>query len=139
MYTTQQLIEDEIGGHARLVEALDDDGGGDDTAVAAACARVITRASAAVDAFLAGRYPVPLSPVPALASEAALVFSCELLFNRRRQAADEKNPYTARAHDFRERLKHIADRKESLDAREKPAFLPGAAITTPSALSGSSL
>ena len=138
-YTTQQLIEDEIGGHVRLVEALDDDGSGDDTVVAAVCARLITRASAAVDAFLAGRYITPLSPVPALAGEAALVFTCEILFNRRRQGNDEKNPYAARANDLRERLKNIADRKESLDAKEKPAFLPGAIISTPSALQGSSL
>lgn len=137
MYTTQQLLEDEIGGSARLIEALDDDNDGklDDGVVD----RLLQRASDAVDAFLAGRYVVPLSPVPKLASEAALVFACEILFNRRRQGADEKNPYTGRANDFRQQLKRIADREQSLDARERPAFAPGAIIATPSATQGSSL
>jgi len=136
-YTTQQLLEDEIGGGARLIEALDDDNDGaiDDGVVA----RLLTRASDAVDAFLAGRYVVPLDPVPPLAAEAALIFACEILFNRRRQGNDEKNPYTSRANDLRSQLKEISDHKKSLDAAKVAAFTPGAVITTPSALEGSSL
>ena len=137
MYTTQQLLQDEIGGLGKLTEALDDDGSG--TLDPALVARILQRASDAVDSFLSGRYIVPLSPVPKLAAEAALIFACEILFNRRRQGADEKNPYTTRANNFREELKEISDRKKSLDATERPAFFPGAIIATPSRTQGSSL
>ena len=137
MYTTQQLLQDEIGGLNKLTEALDDDGAG--TLDADMVGRILQRASDAVDSFLSGRYLVPLSPVPKLAGEAALIFACEIIFNRRRQGADEKNPYTARANGFREELKEIADRKKSLDATERPAFSPGALISTPSKTQGSSL
>ena len=136
-YITQQNLEDEIGGHAKLVEALDDTGSG--SLPPGSVDRLTQRASLAVDAFLQGRYITPLSPVPALAAEAALIFACEILFNRRRQALDEKNPYSSRANDFRDRLKRISDREESLDAAERPAFTPGAIISEPSALTGSSL
>ena len=139
MYATQQLIEDEIGGYARLAEALDDDGSGEKKEICGKLERILQRASAAVDAFLAGRYVVPLSPVPALAAEAAVIFTCEIIYNRKRQSTEEKNPYTPRANDMRERLKRIAVRRESLDAAERPAFTPGAVISTPSALTGSSL
>ena len=137
MYVTQQQLEDELGGSARLLEALDDDNDGklDDGLVN----RICQRASDAVDSHLSGRYVVPLSPVPKLAVEAAIIFACEQIYNRRRQGTDEKNPYTSRATDLRNRLKRIADREESLDAREKPAFNPGAVIGRPSSLSGSSL
>ena len=139
MYLVPQQIMDEIGGQARLNEALDDENSGDATVIAATLTRVMQRGCDAVDAFLAGRYVVPLSPVPALAIEAALIFTCEIIYNRRRQSTDERNPYTARANDLRDRLKRIADRKESLDAKDRPAFTPGAVISTASATQGSSL
>ena len=137
MYATQQLLQDEIGGVDKLTEALDDDGSG--TLDTDLVNRILQRASDAVDSFLSGRYVVPLSPVPKLAGEAALIFACEILFNRRRQGADEKNPYTSRANGFRDELKEIADRKKSLDATERPAFTPGAIIGTPSKTQSSSL
>ncbi|MDE2106827.1 MAG: DUF1320 family protein [Patescibacteria group bacterium] len=137
MYLTQQLLEDELGGHNRLVEALDDNGDGQIDA--GLVSRICQRASDAVDSFLSGRYVVPLSPVPKLAVEAALIFACEQIYNRRRQGVDEKNPYTARANDLRDRLKRISDREESLDAQEVPAFKPGAVIQRPSAINGSTL
>lgn len=137
MYTTLQAIEDELGGSRKLTEALDDDGSGkiDPSLVTRICAR----ASDSVDSMLSGRYVVPLSPVPKLAVEAALIFACEIIFNRRRQGLDEKNPYTGRANALREGLKEISDRKKSLDAQERPAFLPGAVIWEPSKTRGSSL
>jgi len=136
-YVTQQLLQDELGGLAKLTEALDDDNTGqlDSDLVN----RILQRAGDAVDSFLSGRYVVPLSPVPKLAVEASLIFACEIIFNRRRQGLDEKNPYTGRANSFREELKDIADRKKSLDAQERPAFTPGAIIGTPSKTQGSSL
>jgi len=137
MYATLQLIQDEIGGLNKLIEALDDIGSGQlDPALVN---RILQRASDAVDSFLSGRYVVPLSPVPKLALEASTIFACEIIFNRRRQGTDEKNPYTSRANDFRAQLKAIADREQSLDAQERPAFQPGAVVSRPSALEGSTL
>jgi hypothetical protein len=92
-----------------------------------------------VDAFLQGRYVTPLTPVAAIAVEAALVFTIEKIYNRRKQGPNEKNPYEARANEFRERLKRIADRKESLNAQELAAFVPGAVIHRESKLNGSTL
>ena len=136
-YTTSQSIADEIGGWARLNDALDDDGDGQ--VDAGLLDRLIASASGAVDGFLQGRYVTPLNPVPAIALEAALVFTIEKIYNRRKQGPNERNPYEARANEFRERLKRIADRKESLDAQELEAFVPGAVIHRESKLNGSTL
>ncbi len=139
-YITNIDVIDEIGGSARVLEAIDDDNtGAMDADNVARLNRIIQTASNAVDGYLAGRYIIPLSVVPPLVLEATLVFACEKLFGRRRQGPDEKNPYTARATDMRNRLKRISDREESLDAVERPAFVPGAIIARPSALEGSSL
>jgi hypothetical protein len=86
---------------------------------------------------LQGRYVTPLNPVPALAVEAALVFTIEKIYNRRKQGPNEKNPYEERASEMRKRLKRISDREESLDAQERPAFRPGAIIERESKLNGS--
>ena len=136
-YITQQVLQDEIGGLAKLTEALDDTGSG--VLDPALVGRILQRASDAVDAFLSGRYIVPLSPVPKLAVEASTIFACEIIFNRRRQGLDEKNPYSKSADTFRAELKDIADRKKSLDAQERPAFMPGAIISRESKTQGSSL
>jgi hypothetical protein len=138
-YCTQQEVQEEIGGWNRVQEALDDSGTGNQVELTARLGNLMARASAAVDAFLQGRYITPLSPVPAIAVEASIIFTAEILYGRRRQSTDEKNPYTARANDLRDRLKRIADRKESLDALERPAFTPGAVLSKPSSLNGSSL
>lgn len=137
MYITTQNLEDRLGGALRLTEALDDNGSGIlDQNLAT---RICQDSSDAVDSFLSGRYIVPLSPVPKIAVEAATIFACEFIYDRRRQGVDEKNPYTSRANDYRSRLKLIADRKESLDATERPAFRPGAVIAEESKTAGSSL
>lgn len=136
-YVTQQLVQDEIGGAARLTDALDDAGAG--TLDAGLLQRLMDQASSAVDGFLQGRYVTPLSPVPAIAVEASLVFTMEKIYERRRQGPDEQNPYRDRANQMRNRLKRIADREESLDAQERPAFTPGALQQTPSKLNGSTL
>ena len=134
-YATPQLIADEIGGWPRLNDALDDDGDGQvDPCL---LDRLISSASGAVDGFLQGRYVTPLNPVPALAVEAALVFTIEKIYNRRKQGPNEKNPYEERASEMRKRLKRISDREESLDAQERPAFRPGAIIERESKLNGS--
>jgi len=120
-----------------LNDALDDDGDGQ--VEAGLLDRLIASASGAVDGFLQGRYIVPLNPVPSLAVEATLIFTIEKIYNRRKQAPDEKNPYAERATEMRRRLKKISDREESLDATERPAFAPGAVFTQESSLGGSTL
>lgn len=136
-YITGETVADEIGGWARLNDALDDDGDGQ--VEAGLLDRLMASASGAVDAFLQGRYVTPLNPVPALAVEAALVFTVEKIYNRRKQGPNEKNPYEERATEMRRRLKNIADRKESLNAEEREAYRPGAVITRESRLNGSTL
>jgi phage gp36-like protein len=136
-YASQQLVQDEIGGLARLTDALDDSGTG--TLDSQLMQRLLDSAAGAVDGFLQGRYFTPLSPVPAIAVEANLVFCLEKIYERRRQGPDEENPYRERANEMRKRLKRIADREESLDAQERPAFNPGAVIQEESKTRGSTL
>ena len=136
-YITPEIVADEIGGWPRLNNALDDNGDGQvDPGL---LDRLIASASGAVDGFLQGRYVTPLNPVPAIAVEATLVFTIEKIYNRRKQGPNERNPYEPRADEFRARLKRIADRKESLDAQERAAFVPGAIIERESKLNGSTL
>ena len=136
-YCTEQDIADEIGGWPRLNDALDDDADG--RVESGLLDRLISSASNAIDGFLQGRYITPLSPVPAIAIEANIVFTVEKIYNRRKQGPDEKNPYEDRANKLRQRLKDIADRKESLDAQERAAFTPGAVISEETKLRGSTL
>jgi phage gp36-like protein len=137
MYISQQQVEDEFTA-PRLRDALDDDGDGQ--ADEGLLDRIIAAAQLAVDGFLGGRYLTPFTgAVPPLVADATLVFVCEKIHDRRRQSPEEKNPYRERADAYRDRLKRIADRQESLDAAERPAFTPGAVLSTPSALNGSSL
>jgi phage gp36-like protein len=136
VYITEQQVQDEFS-EPRLRDALDDDGDGkaDDGLLC----RIITAAQLSVDGFLAGRYITPFNPVPPIVADATLVFVCEKIFERRRQGPDEKNPYRSRADEYRVELKAIADRTKSLDAQEKPAFTPGAFISSPSPLNTSTL
>lgn len=136
-YITPQTIADEIGGWPRLNDALDDDGDGQ--VEPGLLDRLIAAASGAVDSFLQGRYVTPLNPVPAIAVEAALVFAIEKIYNRRKQAPNERNPYEERANEMRRRLKKISDHQESLDVEERETFTPGAFIHGESRLNGSSL
>lgn len=136
-YITGESVADEIGGWPRLNNALDDDGDGQ--VEKGLLDRLIVSASNQVDGFLQGRYVTPIASAPAIVIEASLVFSIEKIYNRRKQSTEEKNPYEERATEMRKRLKRIADREESLDAQEVEAFEPGAVITSPSSLQGSSL
>ncbi|HEY1788666.1 MAG TPA: phage protein Gp36 family protein [Verrucomicrobiae bacterium] len=136
-YVTPETIADEIGGWARLNDALDDDGDGQvETGL---LDRLIASASGAVDGFLQGRYVTPFNPAPAIVAEATLIFAIEKIYNRRKQGPNEKNPYEERATEMRRRLKRIADREESLNAEEREAFRPGAIIFQESRLNGSTL
>jgi len=117
-YTTQALIQAAIPPQ-HLNDALDDDGDG--TADAGMLDGVIAKASQTVDALIAAQFATPIAdPVPAPVREAAFVFACELIYDRRQIL--EKNPYRDRADKWRERLADIGAGKSNLDA----AVAPGA-------------
>lgn len=123
-YTTQSEIETKIPA-PHLVDALDDDrDGSPDEGVLAA---IIESASNAVDAYLAGLFTVPFDPVPAPCREAAFVFACETIYDRRQIL--EKNPFKDRAEFWRKRLEAIGKGEIPLDAATEKEFTPGAAIT----------
>lgn len=111
---------------ACLNDACDDDRDG--TADSGLLDQIITRAGAAVDAYLASLYPTPFVTAPPVVKEAALVFACELVYARR-LAPDEKNPYAERAKTWRARLEQIGADKLPLDAAFNRSFEPGAVIT----------
>jgi phage gp36-like protein len=83
-----------------LIEGLDDDGDGE--AEAATINQVLEQASGMVDALLEGRYATPFSnPLPKVVCEAAKVFACELIYQRRGTPADQ-NPWTKQASQYRD-------------------------------------
>lgn len=97
----------------RLLDALDDDRDGQpDTDVFAAIAASV---DAAIDGPLGQRYPLPLSPVPALVTSFALTLFAEALYLRAGFAADQ-NPFTAPAKEVRAKLDAIAKREQELDS-----------------------
>lgn len=125
-YCAQSEIETAIPPQ-HLVDALDDDrdGKADDGVLT----NIIASASNAVDAYLAGLFTVPFAdPAPAPVREAAFIFTCERIYDRR-QILD-KNPYKDRADFWRERLQKIGAGEIPLDAAAPKSFTPGAAIVS---------
>lgn len=83
-----------------LIEALDDDQDG--AADPAVLSQVIADAEGSVDAILGTRFTVPfLNPLPAPVVNAAKVFACELIYQRRGKTPDQ-NPFTAAADQLRD-------------------------------------
>lgn len=124
-YTSQSAISAKIP-LQHLNDACDDDGDG--SADSGVLDSIVAGAGNAVDAYLAGLYPVPfLTTIPAVCSEAALVFACETVYDRR-QILD-KNPYKERADFWRDRLEKIGKGGLPLDASQEKEYTPGAAIT----------
>lgn len=111
-----------------LVKALDADEGAFD--------RLAAAADRAVDAYLAGRYALPLSEVPAAVKDAALAFGAELAWQRRGLARD-LNPWTERAAAARRHLEKIAAGDVPLSPSAPPAGGGGAAIVEPARATGS--
>ncbi len=108
-----------------LTDALDDDRDG--VADDGLLDTIIAQASQSVDAYLSGLYTTPFAdPVPAPVAEAATVFACEMIYDRRPVA---NNPFKAAADAWRTRLQAIAKREQNLDANVPLANAPGAAIT----------
>jgi len=74
-----------------------------------------------VDAYLASSYVTPFTdPIPAKVSEAAFLFACERIYDRRELI--DKNPYRARADEMRAILKLIAQGEIQLDASRTTAI-----------------
>ena len=132
-YVTRQQLETEIPA-PHLADALDDDAaGGEDADRFEALAQ---KAGDAVDAFVSSVYSTPFAePVPPAIKEAAFVFAGELVYARRGVSA-ELNPFAKRANDWRATLKLIGARKLPLDANIVQAFNPGALISEPATIDG---
>jgi hypothetical protein len=89
-----------------------------------------------VDAYLSGLYTVPFAdPAPAPCREAAFVFACERVYDRRQIL--EKNPFKDRADFWRKRLEAIGKGEIPLDANQGKSFTPGAKVTENVAIDGS--
>lgn len=132
-YVTQARIETAIPA-AHLRDALDDDGDGQ--ADSGLIEEIIASASQAVDAFLAGLFTVPFAdPAPAVAAEAAFVFACERIYDRRQIL--EKNPFAERADFWRKRLEAIGKGEIPFDASQVKPKSPGAAVTSNVGIDGS--
>ncbi|HMO52313.1 MAG TPA: DUF1320 family protein [Kiritimatiellia bacterium] len=110
-----------------LLKALDDNGDGvEDDGLWAAVAEA---ASGAVDAYLEGRYALPLSRVPALVREAAEVFGCEMIYDRAGQV--KENPWRDRANGMRATLQKVSEGAMSLGDDLEPAGGPGGLVSEP--------
>jgi phage gp36-like protein len=103
MYTSQQDLEAALT--PELVEQSADDGTGqlDPAIVAAVC----ERATSLCDSYLAGRYVVPLAPVPSVVVAHATAIAAYLLLSRRGFVPKEEDAPIERL--YRDALKWLAD------------------------------
>ena len=130
-YVTQENVKTLVPA-ATLTQCLADTG--DDSDVV--WGRIATAASQAVDGLLERAYHVPFpEPVPSVVSEGALVFACEILYQRRGVPPDA-NPFGKRAADMRTRLERIGSGKEPLQPGANPSSASDsvAVVTEPSRL-----
>ena len=108
-----------------LIDLTDDAGGG--VVNEDVTGRAIADADTEIDSYLAGRYPVPVDPVPALLQRLSLDLSVESLYGRQP------------ALDMPEAVKTAAKNARALLARieAKDAHLPGVAEAGASGTSSS--
>jgi phage gp36-like protein len=119
-YTSAQSLQSALP-RQHLADALDDDRDGQPDE--GLLEQIVADASNAVDACLAGRYAVPFATPPAAAKAAALVFACELIYDRRQMF--QENPWRARADVWRERLQRIGRGELPLELAADQAAGPG--------------
>jgi len=118
-----------------LTDALDDDG--DAAEDAGLFDSLVAAASAEVDGYLQGLFTVPFAdPAPSKVVQAAIVFVCESVYQRR-NVAEEKNPFSITAKWWRNHLQKVGNREIPFDAAVDKTFVPGTAITTPNSLDAS--
>lgn len=124
-YVTEAQIKTAIPA-VHLTDALDDDRDG--AADTGKLTEVIAQGSQQVDALLESRYTVPFVTVPKKVAEAAFVFVCELLYQRR-GLFDKENPWFTRAEQWRKSLEKIGNGEGQIASDEEQAYTPGAAVT----------
>jgi phage gp36-like protein len=132
-YTSQEKIQAAIPASV-LTDMLDDDRDGQPDP--GLLDQIIATASAQVDGYLAAQYTVPLAdPAPALVQQAAYVFACETLYDRR--GFNENNPFRTRANAMRDVLREVAAGKIVLSADSNTRKSPGAVIAETLRIDGS--
>lgn len=125
IYVTQDNVKTLVPAGV-LAQCLSDDGEDPDVV----WGRIAATAGQAVDALLERAYAVPFAePLPALVEEAALVFACEILYQRRGVPPDA-NPFGKRAADMRTRLERIGNGKEPLRPGANPSVSDSVAVVT---------
>ena len=131
-YVTRNEVLSKIS-NSDFVPFLDDNGDGiEDPGL---LDNIIAVASNAADAFVASIYKTPFTEyVPAKIHDAALVFTVEMLYQRR-LAPTEQNIFKPQADMWREILKSIGTGQIPLDANVTRVVTPGFAITYESRLS----
>lgn len=113
-------------------QALDDDADGE----AEMWPTVRDAAADAVDAYLEGRYPTPISgEVPNLVKRSAVLFCAEACFIRREQG--ERFTHKAELASRRKSLEQIRDGKTQLTPGRTSAKPRGSVIQAPSRVYGS--
>jgi phage gp36-like protein len=86
-------------------------------------------ASNKTDSFLASVYEVPFQiPPPAKVKEATIIFTCEMLYQRRLSPGAE-NSFKSQSDMWAENLQKIGNEKLPLDQSLVKAFVPGVAIS----------
>lgn len=134
IYTSQSLINGYISAQ-NLINLTDDNGTGSlDFSVLNAA---MTTASNVVDGMLSATYQVPFTGTfPTLVVQAATIFTCEALFDRR-LVPGENNIFRSRADGFRKQLEQIAQNRGGLDSGTLAVVAAGYVEWTPSLVNSS--
>ena len=118
------LIPDEY-----LTSALDDDASG--VADSGVWDSIVSSVASDIDARLAPGYRTPLAePLPDLVKAAAKFLALYFAY-KRRQIADDQNPWAAEAKSYRERLDRVGRGEEALTYNDQRASSQATLITEP--------
>ena len=128
-YTTQAKLEARIPA-TFLAQALSDDE--DNSADSGLLETVIDEAEQMVNSRIGQRYETPLTgTIPAIVQEAATIFACELVYERRGMSG-EQNPWYKRASGLRSKLTAIGNGTQPLTPNHDRADASVTAITSDS-------
>lgn len=114
-YATQKDITDRYGGAALLIAA---DRDGDDGLDTRAVADALTDATSEIDSYVAARYDLPLSTVPAVLVGYCVDIAIYRLSATADVATDEQRK---RYEDARKWLEHVSSGKVSLGLADPPS------------------
>ncbi len=125
-YCTFTDLANRLGGMQNLIPFTDDTGTGQlDSNVLDG---IISQADSEIDGYIGAVYSTPVSPVVPKLRTCSIVFSCEMLFQRR-LAPGEKNLYTDEATRLRDDLRRIGEGELNLDVNAQRAFAQVSAVT----------